>query len=198
MKSKHPLYSIWKGMIYRCYSPSMRQFRDYGGRGIDVCDRWRNSLENFANDMGPRPEGFLLERKDNNKGYSPENCCWATSRDQQRNQRVTRKVLIDGREFVAADLADITGLKTDTIVERAAAGLCLADVLSKKRRVFAKGLALGGMASGAKKRERTHCSHGHEFTASNTSFSKEGWRRCKTCHRLKMSRYNLQKRMSNR
>ena len=88
--SKHPLYQTWNSMLKRCYQPGVRNYADYGGRGIEVCQRWRgpDGVQNFISDMGPKPTpGHTLERKDNDGHYEPGNCCWATDEEQQRNRR---------------------------------------------------------------------------------------------------------------
>jgi len=73
-------------MRYRCENPLHRAYEWYGARGITVCERWKK-FENFFADMGPRPRGMWLERKDNNRGYEPGNCIWATPTQQLRNRR---------------------------------------------------------------------------------------------------------------
>lgn len=86
-----PTYSSWGSMVNRCTNPNNQSYPRYGGRGIRVCDRWRNSFEAFLEDMGEKPkQGMSIERLDVNGHYEPGNCVWATPRRQSRNTRRTK------------------------------------------------------------------------------------------------------------
>lgn len=106
-----PEYPIWNDMKRRCYNPKTNNFHNYGGRGITVCDRWLESFENFYADMGPRPSRrHCIERINNNLGYSPENCKWATYREQARNTRANRLVTLNGETRPMIAWADEAGV----------------------------------------------------------------------------------------
>lgn len=92
---KDPLYGIWATMKQRCGNPLDAAYDLYGGRGITVCDRWLDFI-NFYDDMSPRPRGGTLERNNNDQGYSPENCRWATSEEQSSNRSVNRILTLNG------------------------------------------------------------------------------------------------------
>lgn len=85
-----PIYDVWRQMVHRCTHPGHRQWADYGGRGITVCQRWRDSFAAFRADMGPRPPGASIDRRDNDRGYTPDNCHWASPLAQSMNQRRPR------------------------------------------------------------------------------------------------------------
>ncbi len=115
--SSHPLYSIWSGMIRRCYDSTDTAYRNYGGRGITVCDRWHNPSD-FIADMSPRPAGTSIDRIDNNKGYSPENCKWSTRAEQNRNRRDTIMITMAGVTLPLITWCEIYGQSRNLVYER--------------------------------------------------------------------------------
>lgn len=129
-------YVTWQAVIYRCTNPRSKYFRHYGGRGIGVCSRWRvgengvPGFECFLADMGPKPSSsHSIERIDNNLGYSPENCCWATRAEQARNRRNNHLVILDGQALPLVDACVITGQKYGRAVERLRFGWNESDAL---------------------------------------------------------------------
>ena len=84
-------YECWKSMKQRCSNPNKDGYKNYGGRGIKVCDRWLNSFENFYADMGPKPVGHSIDRINNDGNYEPKNCKWSSNSDQAYNRRPKRK-----------------------------------------------------------------------------------------------------------
>lgn len=92
-----PTYDAWRGMLDRCYKKSHTSYARYGGRGIGVCDRWRQSVDAFFEDMGEKPLGLTLERRDSNKDYSLDNCRWATVREQNNNKSDTWHITWNGK-----------------------------------------------------------------------------------------------------
>ena len=113
-----PTYMTWEGMKQRCHNPNFHHFADYGGRGITVCDEWKGSFETFLEDMGPRIGTLTLERIDNNKGYSKENCRWATKKEQSRNRRDNRVVTYNGKTQIMTEWAREYGLSRGVLWHR--------------------------------------------------------------------------------
>ena len=112
-KTKNFLYSTWTAMIHRCYRSTSPSYADYGGRGIDVCPEWLGpgGYKKFIEDMGPKPTPrHTLDRKNNNLGYSKDNCKWSTRREQGANQRSTSLVTICGRTQNKAQWCQELGL----------------------------------------------------------------------------------------
>lgn len=112
-------YRTWHGMKDRCLNPASASFPFYGGRGIVVCKRWRESFENFFADMGARPSpDHTIDRKRNGGPYSPSNCRWATRTQQQRNTRYNRMITIAGKTRCVAEWAELSGLSWSLIYNR--------------------------------------------------------------------------------
>ncbi|WP_157140531.1 hypothetical protein [Achromobacter xylosoxidans] len=114
-------YRVWKRMIARCEVPSAAKFKNYGGRGIKVCERW-HSYPAFLSDMGERPPGLSIDRIDVNGDYEPGNCRWATDQEQARNKRTTRLIAVDGADRCISEWSAISGVSPGMIGWRIAKG----------------------------------------------------------------------------
>lgn len=121
-----PEYGIWKGIRQRCLSPRGFAAKYYHDRGIEVCERW-NDFANFYADMGPRPPGlcqdgrralYSVERRDNDGPYSPENCYWATQEEQASNRRNNRRITFRGETLTVVQWARRMGVSPSTIRRR--------------------------------------------------------------------------------
>ena len=99
-------YKVWDSLKGRCTNTEHNQYADYGGRGITVCERWLESFDNFLEDMGEKPSKMSIDRIDNNKGYSKENCRWATNKEQIDNRRNTYVFTINGKEYASSSEAE--------------------------------------------------------------------------------------------
>jgi len=115
--SRTSTYKSWINMKSRCSNQNIPAYENYGGRGITVCDRWLE-FEGFYEDMGNKPRGLTLERRDNNKGYSPENCYYATPKAQSRNTRWNRLIEYDGKTKCLASWAELFGISQKTLWAR--------------------------------------------------------------------------------
>jgi hypothetical protein len=110
-------YQCWQDMRQRCHNPKNHNFKNYGGRGISICQEW-TTFEGFLSSMGLKPDGLTLERKDNDAGYSPANCRWATRMEQRRNQRTCRYVELNGRRMTLREAATEIGMHETTLQQR--------------------------------------------------------------------------------
>lgn len=178
------LYRTWSNMISRCTDDRNSAFKNYGGRGISVCERWLNSFDDFAADMGPRPPRHSIERRDNDGNYEPGNCRWATASEQARNKRNSRFVEIHGVRYHVAELAEKHGVDMRTIFYRAAQGWPAEQVFSKNpiwNNSESQKKAVSIHAE--KKKAQTHCKRGHELAGEN--LYRHGNRRaCKICRNI--------------
>jgi hypothetical protein len=130
-QTRTSLYSIWGGIKDRCYRVNNEAYKNYGGRGITVCDEWLNDFERFAADVGPRPPGATLERKDNNKNYSPDNVAWASRAEQALNKRNNIIVEWQGEKLLLIEAAKRAGVKYEVALYRYHLGWPIDKVLSK-------------------------------------------------------------------
>lgn len=131
--SNTEIWNCWYDMVRRCHDTNNPRYADYGGRGITVCDRWRNDWTTFRDDMGERPAEMSIERKDNNGPYSPDNCRWATRSEQQRNRRDNVLLTFAGKTLTRIGWAEETGIGYETIKARMKRGLPAHLVLHKRR-----------------------------------------------------------------
>ena len=113
-----PEMRIWIDMRRRCHQPQRPDFHNYGGRGIYVCDRWRESFAAFYEDMGPRPKGKTLDRMDNDGPYSPENCTWTDAVQQGMNRRTNVRFNFFGVSMTLPEAAQKYGIKAATLRSR--------------------------------------------------------------------------------
>ncbi len=111
-----PEYESWRQLIQRCTNEKHEHYHRYGGRGITVCQRWRDSFEAFYADMGPKPDPrHSIDRIDFNGDYAPENCRWSSQKDQCRNKCNNALVVHEGAEMCLKDAAELAGLPYDTV-----------------------------------------------------------------------------------
>jgi hypothetical protein len=118
-KTKHPLYDVWKTMHRRCIDPTFKDWSLYGGKNppIEVCARWA-FLDNFVEDMHPRPRGYTLERIDSDGPYSPDNCKWASPKEQANNTSRNNHITIYDTTRTIAEWAELAGIKYNTLFMR--------------------------------------------------------------------------------
>lgn len=117
-------------LVNRCSNPNATNYKDYGGRGITVCPEWLD-YEKFLSDMGPAPEGLTIERLDNDKGYSKDNCVWATAQQQGRNRRSSVMLTYQGRTQSMVAWAEELAISYSAVKQRYRAGKSIEEILKK-------------------------------------------------------------------
>ncbi len=121
-------YECWTNMKTRCDNPNYVAYHRYGGRGVSVCRRWQ-SFENFFLDMGAKPDGLTIERRNNDGNYEPENCYWGTRKEQARNRVSSIYATVGGVTLCARDWADQLGVSRNAFYTRARRDGCVAAVV---------------------------------------------------------------------
>lgn len=124
-------YNTWCSMIQRCFNTNYPEFEKYGGRGITVCDRWKESFENFLADMGERPEDTSIDRIDVNGNYEPDNCRWANRSVQSSNQRRHQTITFNGETLTCGQWSLRIGGSPNIVTKRLQAGWSEEDAVSK-------------------------------------------------------------------
>ena len=139
-----PTYRSWKSVIQRCNNPNYRYYHHYGGRGIQVCSRWKN-FAHFLTDMGERPKGHQIDRIDNNGNYCKSNCRWVTPQTNSRNRRNNHLITLDGQTKCLTFWSEKTGINRSTIRNRLNRGWSVEKSLTtptqKQRRKLSQDIA---------------------------------------------------------
>lgn len=128
--SKTLIYAVWSTMIQRCTNPNNKKFYRYGGRGIMICQRWRESFQAFLQDMGEPPAGHSLDRINNDGNYEPGNCRWAPTETQARNRSNNRLLMFKGKTQTIIEWAKELGIARNTIQTRLRLGWKIERVLN--------------------------------------------------------------------
>lgn len=128
-------YHTWRAMKARCYNKKTESFKNYGGRGITVCDEWRNSFQCFYDDMGRVPKGKSIDRIDNNGNYNPSNCKYSTCKEQLNNTRANKIIAFNGESKNVTQWAECLGVSRMLIFNRLYAGWSIEKALTEPIRV---------------------------------------------------------------
>ena len=135
-RTTSPEFNSWSSALGRCTNPKNKSYKNYGGRGITMCARWRDSFENFLTDMGARPSpSHSLDRISNEGNYEKENCRWATKKTQSNNRRTNKIISKDGKTLSITQWAEELGMKEFTLRARLNSGWALDDAFERKVRV---------------------------------------------------------------
>jgi hypothetical protein len=136
-KSYSPEYRRWMAMKERCYNPKSRLYKNYGGRGIKVCDKWINSFSSFYEDLGPRPTNkYILDRINNDGNYEPGNCRWTTRRESDRNKTTTKYYEFEGKKLLLEDWSKLLNIKLSTLRNRLHKGWTTEETFQSKTRIY--------------------------------------------------------------
>lgn len=168
--SNEDFYGLYKNMIHRCYNENATRYDRYGGRGITVCDEWKNNIESFKNWAlkNGYEKGLSIERIDVNGNYEPSNCTFIPLAEQSYNTTRNIRIEHDGKTKLLEEWCRELGLRSNTISSRV------------KMRKISYYDALFNYSS-YKKGDKTHCINGHEYTQENTKINNSGYRTCKIC-----------------
>lgn len=134
-------YGIWRAMLNRCFNKNVPGYKDYGARGITVCDRWRHSFEAFLADVGPRPSPEMeLDRENNDGNYEPGNVRWVTAAKNCRNRRTCHLVTAFGQTKTVIEWAEEKGLRPKCLYKRLSDGWSPEEAIATpSRRATAQG-----------------------------------------------------------
>ena len=132
--TKSPTYRTWAAIKRRCHNPSQLGYQQYGARGVTVCSRWRESFEAFLADMGEKPDGLTIDRIDSSKGYEPDNCRWATPKEQSYNKINNIGVRPIGPYRSIIEAAEAIGINYGTLHSRLKRGMSVEDALNRPLR----------------------------------------------------------------
>lgn len=127
-------YTVWSNMLQRVADASRHNYHRYGGRGITVCERWRE-FRNFLEDMGASPDGMEIDRENNALGYFPGNCRWLPRKTNQRNRDNNHLIEWDGRQVTVAEASEISGLHYRTLLGRLSRGWSGSELFEKARKI---------------------------------------------------------------
>lgn len=180
---KKPIYWIWVNMRSRCYRPTATGYKNYGGRGITVCDEWRNNFQAFydwAVENG-YADGLSIERINVNDGYMPSNCKWILKTEQAKNTRRTCLITYNKKTQCLEDWCKELNLKSNTICHRAKLfnGDYYKALFEYKK---------------YHKNDKEFCVNGHEYTEENSGYNRAGYRYCKKCEAERREKCNQNRR----
>lgn len=179
LKSASLAYKSWTGIHQRCGNPRHKSWKNYGGRGITVCEHW-GTFAAFYADMGDRQKGQSIDRIDYNGNYEPSNCRWATATEQQNNRRGNRIYTAFGETTGLHALARKWGINRVVVEYRLKLGMSIEDALSRP--------AIRGRSFSPRPLIKTHCPHGHAYAQHGRIHKRDGKPRCAKCHLIKSRR----------